>query len=247
MSTVISQPIVNTSLATPVAASETARIIAEHYQKSFELTNKQVSQRNSYFLWILVVVLVGALLSWRPNDTQLIVRLALARALDVNDSQTLFSPSVLGLIHAIILAIVFYLMTNLYKYNALAARNYQYLDILEQEIRQLLNLPADSSVFTREGAFYWSMRHRGLDLMRLAYSIALGILLALLICARCFADYSLLITQRPSFLDDSLWLAIFEWTLIAMIVAYYLAYLVSSNNLDRRVKVIAASSKSPLL
>lgn len=143
--------------------SDTAAVLAEHYQKTYELTLEMWRQRNRTFLLLLAVIGSATLLTFRAAETSLLMVYLVAKLLGVSDQaqvQELRRSFPFGLLQSLLLVVVFYLTVNLYHRAIYVLRNYSYLSRLEDEIHQELGLPAGSISFTREGGFYWRQHGR---------------------------------------------------------------------------------------
>src|SRR5258708_1324692 len=86
-----------------------AEILAEHYQKTYELTYELWKQRNQTFLILLAVIGAATLLTFSPTQTNpLLVRWS-AKVLDVTDKQDireLGRSFPFGLLHSLLLVVV---------------------------------------------------------------------------------------------------------------------------------------------
>jgi hypothetical protein len=81
------------------------------------------------------------------------------------------------LLQVLVLAVVFYLIVNLYHRTQSVLRLYEYLGKMESEIRQGLALADDSISFTRESTSYWTKRPRLLGFVSAVYVVILFVLL----------------------------------------------------------------------
>src|SRR5919112_4694965 len=99
-----------------VNAKTTAQLLAEHYQKTYELTYEFWKQRNRTFILLIGVIGVATLLTFRPSDTQPLLLYWIVNVLGVTDVQSieeLRSSFPFGILQSILLIVVFYLMFNL--------------------------------------------------------------------------------------------------------------------------------------
>ncbi|MBI3913036.1 MAG: hypothetical protein HY327_02390 [Chloroflexi bacterium] len=158
-----------------------AKLIAEHYQRTYELTSELRKDRNRIFL-ILVGFLALATLLFSLGQTSansLLVRLV-AKLLDLTDVKEIDALKTninFDLLQTMVLAVVFYLTVNLYHHTTTVLRHYAYLGKLETEIRDALGLDAKSISFTREGAFYSQDPSFWLRLVGKVYVLILFVLL----------------------------------------------------------------------
>src|SRR4029079_6485371 len=140
---------------------ETTKALIDHYQKTYELTYSLWQQRNSTFLILIGIVGVATLLTFQGPQAEPLLADAGAKLIHITDPERtaeLRSGLPFSLIHATILAAVFYLVVNLSHRAAYVLRNYRYLARLEENIRDRLKLPPGSVAFMRESSFYWAER-----------------------------------------------------------------------------------------
>ncbi|HEV2992006.1 MAG TPA: hypothetical protein VG759_26450, partial [Candidatus Angelobacter sp.] len=129
-------------------------ILAEHYQKTYELTFDLWKERNRLFLALITAIGAATILTFSPANTAPLLVLWAAKALGVSGSTQVqeFGKSFpFGLVQSILLIVIFYLMVNLYRRADDIVRNYRYLGDLENEIRAQLGSAPNSIAFTREG------------------------------------------------------------------------------------------------
>lgn len=148
----------------PIAADPSAaQILAEHYQKTNELTYSLREQRDKIFIFLLLALAVATLFNVDANSSNSLLIAGVVKFLEIKDPsfpQALNASPILEIIQTILLAIVFYLMGNLYQRTASVLRNYQYLGLMEQEIRNRLGIQDPEISFSREGKYYWRMRKK---------------------------------------------------------------------------------------
>jgi len=168
-----------------------AELLAEHYQKSFEVTLEVWGQRNQTFLLLLGVVGFATLLTFNATATQPLLLDLIAKLLSIESDtrqRELRASFPYGLIQTIILMVVLYLTLVLYHRTTFIKRSYLYLAQLEAELRDALSLPAGSVAFTREGLFYETnsppLRHA----VAYAYIGMLGLLLFAFLGMRIYTD-----------------------------------------------------------
>ncbi|UCF05213.1 MAG: hypothetical protein JSV33_15045 [bacterium] len=172
--------------------SEKHELLAEHYQKTYELTYQLWSQRNKIFILLLVVIGVAAILTYRPADTYPLLVAWLAKLLGIEGEARIMALQrsfPFALLHGILLLIVFYLMVNLCHRALYVLRSYAYLGALEQEIRESLGIAEGSAGFTRESHFYWSNRPWLLSTAKWVYVVLLGVFLGVFLWGRISADW----------------------------------------------------------
>ena len=175
-----------------MATTEAPGILAEHYQKTFELTLSTWEQRNRTFLILLGVVGAAALLTFNVSQAQPLLVDVIANVLGIDDAARradLRTSFPYGLIQSILLMVVLYLMLILYHRTTLIIRNYQYLAAVEAELREGLELEPRSVSFTREGTFYRHAPHILSKWIAVTYVLMLGVLLASFLGMRIVADF----------------------------------------------------------
>jgi hypothetical protein len=171
----------------------TAELLADHYQKTYELTLETWKERNRSFLLLLAVIGTASLLTFNVEQAQPLLGDLIAKIFSITDATRrgeLGDSFPYGLIQSILLMVVLYLMVTLCHRTTSINRHYRYLQSLEQELRNLLALGSDSVGFTREGAFYWGERHWALSVVGYAYKGMLGLLLLAFLGMRIYGDVS---------------------------------------------------------
>jgi hypothetical protein len=107
---------------------DNAQILAEHYQKTYELTYELWKQRNQTFLILLAVIGAATLLTFGATQTNPLLVRWIAKGLDITDKQEiqdLGKSFPFGLLQSLLLVVVFYLVVNLYHRALYVLRNYQ--------------------------------------------------------------------------------------------------------------------------
>ena len=171
----------------------TTAVIADHYQKTFELTMQTWEKRNRTFLILLGVVGLGALLTWNPEGSQPLfvdIVLKLIGIADAERSAALRDSFPFSLMQSVLLVVVAYLTIVLYHRTATIQRHYKYLAVLENDLRGRLSLTSESSVFTREGDFYQAHKPAMGRYVAISYVAMLGSLLAAFLGYRIFQDFA---------------------------------------------------------
>lgn len=190
------------------------KILAEHYQRSYEVTYKFWRQRNGVFLVLLALIAASALLIASPSGGHPLLLSALAGYLGVtncSDVASLQSAFPFQLVDSVLLLGVFYATVNLYHRACAVLRGYDYLGAMEKEIRSMLGLDAGFVSFTREGDFYKNQRLGGrLKTVKYAYALLLGFLLLLFLFER----------MRYDWYHSSPWLFVFD-SLVALATLFY--------------------------
>jgi len=204
---------------------ESADLLADHYQKTYELTFELWKQRNQTFLTLLGVIGGATLLTFSPAQTEPLLVLWLAKGLGVTEKQgirDLGAGFPFGLLQSLLLVVVFYLMVNLYHRSLYVLRNYKYLAHLEQEIRNALGLLPDANAFTREGRFYWSDRAFLQGIVKWCYIGLVGCLLFAFLGGRTIEDFR----------TRTLLLACVDLAISLPTAVFFLAYARASISMD---------------
>ncbi len=204
----------------------TLQTLAEHYQKTYEVTYEFWKERNNTFLALLGVIGVGALLSFGTQDTNSLIVYAIAKFLGVTDVvyiESLQKSFPFALLQSILLIVVFYLMVNLYHRTVTVLRNYCYLADVECEIRQNLQLSYLQYSFTREGSYYWSNRRSLMGAVKWIYILLLGFLLLAFLGGRIYGD----------FVQQNILLTIIDIILVSPTILFFIGYAFVSISKDQ--------------
>lgn len=167
-------------------------LVAEHYQKTYELTYELWKQRNLTFLALLGVIGVATLLTFGPAQTNPLLIGWIAKVLGISDPgrvAELQKSFPFAILQSVFLIVVFYLTVNLYHRALYVLRNYRYLGELESEIPEQLNMTRGSVSFTRESTFYWNDRAPLLGAVKWVYMFFLGALLLAFLGGRTYQDF----------------------------------------------------------
>jgi hypothetical protein len=167
-------------------------ILAEHYQKTYDVTYRMWQQRNRTFLLLIAVIAVGTVLTYRPTDANPLLVAWVAELLDIKEAdrvEQLRNSFPFALLQSILLTVIFYLMVNLFHRALYVLRNYAYLGALEKEIRTALALSDREVAFTRESEFYWKDRPWLLSTVKVFYVLLLGMLLIAFLGGRVIGDF----------------------------------------------------------
>lgn len=174
--------------------NEKIEILANHYQKTYELTLMMWKQRNRIFLILLGVIGLGTLLTFRSTETNSIFLDWVSNVLGISNQKErvseLRNSFPFGLLQGIFLMVVFYLMVNLCHRNTYVLKNYSYLSHLEKEIRVHIGLTELDVSFTRESEFYWAKRDYLQAVIKWVYVIFLGLLLLAFLGGRIWEDFT---------------------------------------------------------
>ncbi len=176
----------------PKGLTEHVAVLAEHYQKTFELADGLRKDRNRYFVF-LVLFLAGSSLVFILGKTVVLQVLVIwiGHSIGLPDGTPTTLPGIITLqdllelmlkenfdIYVLLaLTVVFYLMMNLYHHTVTVRRLYAYLEAMEKEIGANLTQDREIVSFTREGKFYKAHNSPWLKSIGLSYSIVLTFLL----------------------------------------------------------------------
>ncbi len=166
-------------------------ILAEHYQKTFELALMTWEKRNQTFLLLLAVVGAATLLTFNVPQAQPLLADLITKVLGITDTKRaaeLRNSFPYGLLQSILLMVVLYLTLLLYHRTATIQRFYRYMAILENEIRLGLGLNGDTASFTRESTFYQAYKPVLGRFVAATYIGMLGLLLASFLGFRIWVD-----------------------------------------------------------
>ena len=166
-----------------------AQLLVQHYQDTYELTYRLWAQRNRIFLILLAVVASASLLTYAPETNSLLLSW-IGKAVGISDQTKLRASVPFALLQGVLLAVVFYLMVNLFHRALYVLRNYAYLGNVEKEIRDELSISENDHAFTRESTYYWSDRPWPLTSVKWVYAVFLGALLLAFLIGRILADWN---------------------------------------------------------
>lgn len=217
---------------------DNAEILAEHYQKTYELTYELWKQRNQTFLILLAVIGAATLLTFGATQTNPLLVRWIAKGLDITDKQDiqeLARSFPFGLLQSLLLVVVFYLVVNLYHRALYVLRNYRYLAALEREIRGQIGAPSESLAFTREGSFYWSDRSFLQSSVKWCYIVLVGCLLFAFLGGRIYEDFKI----------HTLTLALVDLAISFATSLFFLAYARSSVSMDTEKAVLRSKRLEP--
>jgi hypothetical protein len=208
-------------------------ILAEHYQKTYELTLDLWKERNRIFLALVAVIGAATILTFNPANANPLLALWAGKALGVADTQGFGKSFPFGLVQSILLVVVFYLTVNLYHRALAVGRNYQYLGDLENEIREQLGSEPHSVAFTREGTYYWQAQKRLQKAVKWCFILLVGSLLFAFLGGRTYNDFKL----------GKILLALVDMLFSFTTGLFFVAYAMVSVSLDRPNRAPKKQSK----
>lgn len=217
--------------------TEAAKILAEHYQKTFELTYNLWQERNKNFIILLLISGAATLIIYRTKAITKILAAIYGKLLTLEKDGAIAAVNTgfpYDILQTILLAVILYLLIQIYHRTSHINRCYGCLEKLEDNIRLHLNLDQSSSSFTREGDFNKQNRPELLKLTGLVYAMLLGALMLFVLGGGYIikgADYP------PK--------NIIDYVLILMICGYYthyvgLIYVQSKRELVNLLRKLAA-------
>jgi hypothetical protein len=172
---------------------EKTTLLAEHYQKTYELTLQMWEQRNTTFLLLLAVVGSAAVLTFNIPQAEPLLVDVIAKIVGISDAarlKELRQSFPYGIVQSILLMIILYLMVILYHRTAFIQRCYAYVGSLESEIKRGLGLPEEAVAFTRESKFYRNHKAPFARFVAITYIGTLGVLLVAFLGTRIYADFA---------------------------------------------------------
>jgi hypothetical protein len=137
------------------------------------------------------VLALAVLLTANPSDTDslLIGLLAKLAGVGENEVQKLKESFPYVVLHGLLVVLVFFFMTDVFRLNANIICNYAYVRSLERDIRRELGLAASHAAFTKESAFYDEYRIPWNWTVKFAYALIVGGMLALFLTFRITSDW----------------------------------------------------------
>lgn len=206
---------------------ERASLLADHYQKSFEITSEVWEKRNRTFLLLLVVVGGATLLTFDVAQAQPLLVDLIAGLLNIEGKERieeLRQSFPYGIAQTVLLMIVLFLTLVLYHRTTFILRSYKYLAALESELRAELGIGSNSCAFSREGLFYSTNRPLLSRGVALAYTGMLGVLLLAFLGMRLYVDIS----------TGAAWFALADALLAVPTLIFYGAYVLEPNNASQK-------------
>ena len=206
-------------------------VLANHYQKTFEVTIENLRERNKLFVFLVLTAGIGLMLLLRVPTADALIVAAIAKFLGITDETakaTLQTSFPFHILLSGFLVVMFYFMQRLYSTNLSVMRNFMYSGALEREIRGHMHLPTDSISFTREGGFYWSKRRIMQKASKWYYIIVLFIILVPFIAFKLQADL------KPENLVWPTWIILLVDGIVSlMTMLYWMEYAYSAVKLDK--------------
>ena len=203
-----------------VSNDTSTTLLAEHYQRTYELTYDFWRQRNRLFLLLVAAIAVTALLTAQVPEANSLLADLVARSVGVSDNSKRVEELRRGLPYALIqsalLIVVFYLMFSLYHRTSNVRRLYSYLAKVEADLCSLMNF--GTTGFTREGKHYDGWQPTPLKAVGFIYTGLLGALLITMFAVRIFQDVR----------SNGAWTIIVDIVIAISTLGFYGAYALDS-------------------
>jgi hypothetical protein len=197
-----------------MANEKNFQILAEHYQKTFEVAYELWKQRNKLYFGLLGLIGVSVLLTFQAPQANSLLIDWIARLLGVTDPNRLNelrNGFPFAILHGVLGLAIFYLLIILYQYHRLYLHDIAYLRVLETEIKTFLD--PDSRFFTRESIDYTGGYKPGF-LIAWTYVVTLGLLLLAYFGGRVADDIR----------TQNLFLMIVDIVLLLLTSVYFVLY-----------------------
>ena len=210
-----------------MAQDDSFQVLAEHYQKTFELSYELWKQRNRLYFVLLALVGVAVLLTFQVPQAHSLLIDWLTHLLGITGEKRiteLRDGFPFALLNGILGLTILYVQLLLYQYSRLYSHDVSYLKRLETELRHRLQQNDSyqkSMAFTRESVGLGD--GRGIIIAR-TYVISLGILLAAFFGGRLIEDLRL----------NSLIMIVVDLPLFGIAMTYFYFYAKESGVWFRR-------------
>jgi hypothetical protein len=159
-------------------AEKRAEVLAEHFQKTFELNHSLWEERNKNFLVLLGVTGVELLLIYRTDGVLRVIADFYSKFLKDKSPDDIASGFPFNLLISILLVVILYLMIQISHRTSHIKRTYGYLELVESDLRRTLEITTGHSL-TREGDYYRNNQSYIFNLTGIVYALLLGALLFL--------------------------------------------------------------------
>lgn len=192
------------------------QILADHYQKTFEVSYELWKHRNKLYFLLLGVVGVAVLLTFQAPQANSLLVDWIAKLVGVTEPDRIAEIQngfPFAILYGVLGLAIFYIMLIVYQYSRLLRHNYRYLGNLEKELREQLHLGEESEFFTRENIYVRRSYETG-AVIAWTYVISLGILLIAFFGGRLIEDIS----------SNDLFLSIVDIILSIAVMFYFILY-----------------------
>jgi hypothetical protein len=199
-------------------AEKRAEVLAEHFQKTFELNHSLWEERNKNFLVLLGVAGVELLLIYRTEGVLRVIADFYSKFLKDKSPDDIASGFPFNLLISILLVVILYLMIQISHRTRHIKRTYGYLELVESDLRRTLEITTGHSL-TREGDYYRNNQSYIFTLTGIVYALLLGVLLFLV-------GYGKLRPLRPtSTISIDTLLPVVDVLVLIMTAIFYIDYL----------------------
>jgi|GEM_PF-2414589 len=171
-----------------------AAALVEHYQATVDLVSRSWERRNRQFIILVCVLAAAGLVAFArqliaPSLEAVILGHLPGLEDAAKDRLRAFLPLASDLLLGLLVVSVFYLMASLCHRTGMIINTYQYLSMMEGEIRRELSIDRDQIAFSREGPFYEATGSHLTRLIGFCYRAVLGLLLVFFFATRLFFDF----------------------------------------------------------
>jgi hypothetical protein len=190
--------------------NDRAQVLADHYHRAAEQATARWQERNRQFLGLVGVLALAVLLTANPGGTDSFFLALVAKFAGVAESDLarLRESFPYVVLHGLLVVLVFYFMTDVFRLNANIIRNYEYLRGLERDLRDELALHVDHTAFSRETDFYDAFKVKGNGAVKFAYVLIVGGMLAFFLLFRVTSDWP---ADGFAMAQAAAWQALAQW------------------------------------
>jgi hypothetical protein len=180
--------------STDSLTAQRAAALVAHYQSTMDLVSRSWEHRNRQFIILVVVLAAAGLVAFARQLIAPALEAVILGHLPGLDGAAVtrlraFLPLASDLLLGLLVVCIFYLMAGLCHRTGMIINGYQYLGMIEAEIRDTLRIGAEHIAFTREGPFYDATGQKLTRLIGFCYRAVLGLLLAFFFATRIFFDF----------------------------------------------------------
>ena len=163
--------------------------LAAHYQHVSEVSLRIWEERNRKFLHLMAVVAIAVLLTYDAQTIMRVVLEAVAKHYSLELPSRVDESLPYVVLHGLLLAFVFYLMTDVYRLTSTIMSNTNYRKGLEHDLRGELQLVQDQYSYSFELGYQTWKPSRLKAIVGWFYVILLGGMLVLFLVFRVTSDW----------------------------------------------------------